>query len=915
MLLMVVWAAFLSHVGGGRSLDVFNGHDVDEVVQAIQGRVARLPCSLVSPAPNDEVQLVLWYRWDSTKPLYSYDVRDDTSIPQMWSDVYRLRGRGTFNPSDKRAGFTIKDVSLEDEGIYRCRVDWKRSPTVNTIVNLTLIVPPDDPKIVDHTGHEVQTVIGPLVEGGPLVMACSTSVGKPTPHLVWRRDGIVIDSTYEGSRTGEVKNVLQIPSLRREDLDAVFNCSAKNNNITLPTSRSVRLDMTFKPLAVSISNKGQALSAGKRYEILCTASGSRPPATITWRSSHHEGRLTNAHDVHLQNGNVVTSRLILVPTADYNGTRLECRAENLRIPGSAISDFWTMEVRYPPRATLSFGKQLPSQHTGIEEDKDVYFECQVEANPPAFHVEWMHNGEKLAHNVASGVILSNQSLVLQKISRASAGNYTCVGTNAEGKGESPPVDLRVKYPPVCAESEFGNNVYGVARMEEANITCHVSAVPPPFAFRWTFNKSSTELDLPSSTYTFLGHTSVLRYSPKTDQDYGSLLCTAENEIGVQEVPCHYHIISIGKPDPPQNCNIIHQANESVQVRCERGHNGGDKQLFVLEVSDERGQHVWANVTNSQPSFRVDGLEPGVTVLLSVYSVNSRGKSIPVPLLASTNATRGEPIAKPGTGSLMKKLALNSLLPLLAGVTVGMTGIVILLGLLVRMRRCSRQRRRRAWAADCDRKETGPLTANMSGGREHSIEDLRNSGKFEPLATHPHGHTLPHASTAARAMGNAAGRGVEFEPDEKVIEITPRRPGMEGTYNREETMPLSQRPPKEGRHVSFSDTRPAVVANTVWMRGPEQYTPLPPAAGYVTLPRQPIHHNPPPTHHPPLNSFAPPLPPSLRPIPGSHGHANTLDRAPKIPPPQGFSDGFPHPPPPPLGSSRSLSEEEHVESTV
>ena len=44
-----------------------------------------------------------------------------------------------FSPLDKLPSFSIKDVSLEDEGIYRCRVDWKSSPTVNTIVNLTLI--------------------------------------------------------------------------------------------------------------------------------------------------------------------------------------------------------------------------------------------------------------------------------------------------------------------------------------------------------------------------------------------------------------------------------------------------------------------------------------------------------------------------------------------------------------------------------------------------------------------------------------------------------------------------------------------------------------------------------------------------------------------------------------------------------
>ena len=45
-------------------------------------------------------------------------------------------------------------------------------------------------------------------------------------------------------------------------------------------------------------------------------------------------------------------------------------------------------------------------------------------------------GKQLNHNISGGVIVANQSLVLQGVSRASAGNYTCVGFNQEGEGES-----------------------------------------------------------------------------------------------------------------------------------------------------------------------------------------------------------------------------------------------------------------------------------------------------------------------------------------------------------------------------------------------------------------------------------------------------------------------------------------------
>lgn len=53
-------------------------------------------------------------------------------------------------------------------------------------------------------------------------------------------------------------------------------------------------------------------------------------------------------------------------------------------------------------------------------------------------IETVHfpQGKILLHNVAAGIIISNQSLVQQGVSRSTAGNYTCVGYNTEGDGES-----------------------------------------------------------------------------------------------------------------------------------------------------------------------------------------------------------------------------------------------------------------------------------------------------------------------------------------------------------------------------------------------------------------------------------------------------------------------------------------------
>lgn len=61
----------------------------------------------------------------------------------------------------------------------------------------------------------------------------------------------------------------------------------------------------------------------------------------------------------------------------------------------------------------------------------------------------IYQGTELHQNVSSGVILTEQSLVLQSVTRASAGDYTCLAANTEGRGTSNPVTLRVRCKYYC----------------------------------------------------------------------------------------------------------------------------------------------------------------------------------------------------------------------------------------------------------------------------------------------------------------------------------------------------------------------------------------------------------------------------------------------------------------------------------
>ncbi|KAK3918044.1 Poliovirus receptor-like protein, partial [Frankliniella fusca] len=70
----------------------------------------------------------------------SYDVRSKKgSGPSHWKDQELLQQRAYFRTETEPATLALTGVEERDAGNYRCRVDFKASPTRNTKVWLHVI--------------------------------------------------------------------------------------------------------------------------------------------------------------------------------------------------------------------------------------------------------------------------------------------------------------------------------------------------------------------------------------------------------------------------------------------------------------------------------------------------------------------------------------------------------------------------------------------------------------------------------------------------------------------------------------------------------------------------------------------------------------------------------------------------------
>ncbi|XP_047497342.1 kin of IRRE-like protein 2 [Penaeus chinensis] len=271
--------------------------------------------------------------------LSRYDARSRT--PREWSDSNFFGDRATYEASENPPYLSVTDVKVTDEGMYECRVDFRRLPSRRHTTRLNVVVPPAAPKVLRNDSTFASNgIAGPYNEGSNITITCQVKGGKPPPQVKWWREGELQDAELEKSIGGEYRNTLKIGPLTREHLGAQYVCQVRNHELVPALSTSVTLLVNVPPLEVKILDPPPHVVAGRAQDVQCRSRGGRPHARVSWWLDGRE--LIASRAVNKTDGTL--SILTFTPTKEDSNKALQCKAESPVLQHTIIEDAMKLDV-------------------------------------------------------------------------------------------------------------------------------------------------------------------------------------------------------------------------------------------------------------------------------------------------------------------------------------------------------------------------------------------------------------------------------------------------------------------------------------------------------------------------------------------------------------------------------------------
>ncbi|CAG4942848.1 unnamed protein product [Colias eurytheme] len=401
------------------------------VLRAVRGRDARLPCGQGKVFLDGPDSYVLWLKNDRDF-LYRFP-NEETERRVLNHDRIFGTSCDTGACYDDTS-LLLKRVTEQDSGLYRCRVHYQASPSLDYVIDVRLVDSPGIPRIFNDAKEEIKRgYVGPLSLGSDLTLICEVDDDQPDTLVYWRRNGVVIERAHS-VKPGVLRADVRVRGATRDELDAHYECLAQNADVTEPLSASVVIKMYLPPIKVEIRlNNNFDFEAGQPRVVDCVVVGCVPPPSITW----HLGDTLLRPSVHkeLHDGNYTVSSLTLAPSLRDSKHDLVCRAHNSHLPAGIYEDKVTLNVGYRPLCISSKEETI-----GAVEREAETATCVVDASPEPLQFSWTFADSRTLYTSVKKVSGHHHrySSTLTWLPRDSdVGLLLCRATNAFGEQKRP----------------------------------------------------------------------------------------------------------------------------------------------------------------------------------------------------------------------------------------------------------------------------------------------------------------------------------------------------------------------------------------------------------------------------------------------------------------------------------------------
>ncbi|XP_023213276.1 hemicentin-1-like isoform X2 [Centruroides sculpturatus] len=571
----------------------------DEQVSTAVNRPLKLNC----PAKGEPLPYITWYK---------------EGHPIMATDNIFLNGNS----------LQIHRSSPHHEGIYTCKAR-NAAGSIKKYFKVMITVPPT------ILNNEQTTYLSVLINESA-EMTCVVE-GMPTPSIMWKKDGQLIDKSHSYVTLHNDNTNLSIPNTTIEH-GGTYQCIA--TNIMGNSSKNFALSV-LNPPTIEKSKEEMKAILGESTMIECNSKGF-PSPEVTWMKN--DKKLESISTYHYINEK---GSLHFYSLKEDDSSNYTCIASNEA--GSANSTI-SLSVLIPPVIEDS----RSDVHVLIGHASTL--ECKVKGFPHP-HVIWL-KGTKMLHKESDYTQLESGSLFIPVSNPSDSGQYICTAENEAGVTRVTR-NLYVESPAIIRD-DFLEEVT-IIQGKDLELECPAEGYPVP---RILWEKDSESINLLQPRY-HLQNSGSLLITTIQSEDGGTYQCIAENGVGkdVKIVNVIVYVPAVIQQDQaiptieaPQGGNVVLPCDVSgfpppeitwqhngqhINNDFHSGIHSGDLQLNNLKPEDG-GQYVCTATNDAGQDFWEVNVQvlipPTITVLpenqnISIgaqFTLNCEARGFPTP---------------------------------------------------------------------------------------------------------------------------------------------------------------------------------------------------------------------------------------------------------------------------------------------